>query len=501
MNVLLLYPEFPNTFWSFKHALWYIGKRAVTPPLGLLTVAAMLPGDWAVRLVDLNVGRLRAKDLEWADYAFVSAMAVQQDSARAVIGRCQAAGVKVVAGGPLFSTQAESFPEVDHLVLNEAELTLPRFLADLAAGRAERTYTGAGYADMGLSPVPRYELADLRRYVSMPLQYSRGCPFDCEFCDVTAQLGHRPRCKSVPQIMAELDHLKAVGWKGTAFFVDDNLIGNKKHVKTELLPALIEWQKRSGPMVFNSQVSINVADDAELIEKMSAAGFNTVFIGIETPDAETLRACKKGQNVNRDLLADVRRLQAAGIAVQGGFIVGFDDDSPAIFQRQIDFIQASGITTAMVGLLQAIKGTRLYERMKREHRLREESSGNNVASFSNFVPVMNETELRQGYGDVLRTIYSPRGYYQRLRTFLRQYQMPRIQQRLELQDLRAFVRANLMLGVIGRERVEYWRLLFWTMFRRPRMLPTAVYLAVIGHHYRRICAQYLRQLRAEAAAE
>jgi radical SAM superfamily enzyme YgiQ (UPF0313 family) len=495
MRVLLLYPEFPDTFWSYTHALRFIGKRAVQPPLGLLTVAAMLPKDWEVRLVDLNVRSLRPRDLAWANMAFVSAMTVQQASAREVLQRCRAAGLKIVAGGPLFTSQPEAFPEVDHLVLNEAELTLPPFLEDWHAHRPRRIYTTTEYADMALSPLPRFELADLRRYAMMPVQYCRGCPFDCEFCDVTAQLGHRPRQKSVTQILAELQRLRDLGWRSSVFFVDDNLIGNKKHLKTELLPALIEWQKHSGPTVFNSQVSINLADDPVLIDLMARAGFSTVFVGIETPDADALRACGKNQNVSRDLLADVHRLQAAGIAVQAGFIVGFDHDTPSIFQRQIDFIQASGIATAMVGLLQAIKGTRLYARLQREDRLREEFQGDNVAVGANFVPMMDDRVLREGYGRVLQTIYSPRGYYQRLRTFLRQYQLPRIRERFRFQDLKAFVRANLRLGILGRERFCYWRLLMWTMLHRPRLLATAVRLAVLGHHYRRICQGYTRSLQ------
>ncbi|MEI8194960.1 MAG: B12-binding domain-containing radical SAM protein [Phycisphaerae bacterium] len=500
MNTLLIYPEFPHTFWSYTHALRYIGKRAVLPPLGLLTVAALLPKSWQVRLVDLNVGPLKRHDLAWAEQVFVSAMAVQQDSARRVIAQCQAAGLRVVAGGPLFTSQRDSFPEVDHLVLNEAELTLPLFLADLAAGRPQRVYATKEWAQMEASPVPRFELADLRRYAMMPIQYSRGCPFDCEFCDVTAQLGHLPRFKSAPQMVAELDRLQEIGWKSSVFWVDDNLIGNKRHLQTEVLPAVREWQTRHRPTAFNSQVSINLADDPALIDQMARAGFNTVFIGIETPDHTALAGCHKKQNLNRDLLADVRRIQAAGIQVQGGFIVGFDQDSTNIFHRQVGFIQASGIVTAMVGVLQAMRGTKLYERLQREKRLTSESGGNNVASFSNFEPLMGTAQLREGYGYVLRTIYSPRSYYERVRVFLRNYQRPRIQAPLAWQDLRAFARSMVMLGIVGRERFEYWRLLVWTIFHRPRLLPMAVYLSVLGNHYRGICQKYLRVLKTPTPA-
>jgi radical SAM superfamily enzyme YgiQ (UPF0313 family) len=487
MNILLVYPKFPDTFWSFKHALRFIGKKAVSPPLGLLTVAAMLPADYNVRLVDLNISALRSTDLAWADYVFLSAMIVQQESVHRVIVQCKAAGVPIVAGGPLFSSNWEAFPEIDHLVLNEAELTLPDFLADLRAGCPKHIYASTDYADIQTSPSPRWELANLRSYATMPLQYSRGCPFDCEFCDVTALLGHRPRLKSVSQVLLELNTLKNLGWKDSVFFVDDNFIGNKRYLKTELLPALIDWQRQHGPIAFNSQASINLADDPVLIDMMARAGFDTVFIGIETPDPAALLECNKRQNVNRDLLLDIRRIQAAGIQVQGGFIIGFDHDDASIFQRQIEFIQSSGIVTAMVGLLQATPGTRLYHRLKKQNRLRDNSSGNNVTASTNVVPLMDPEVLRKGYARVLRALYSPRGYYRRLRTFLHNYQAPVVRSRFRWQYLLAFPRSLIVLGVFGRERVQYWRLLFWTTLHRPRLLTTAVYLSIVGNHYRRVC--------------
>jgi radical SAM superfamily enzyme YgiQ (UPF0313 family) len=491
VNILLLYPQFPPTFWSYSYALKFIGRKAVSPPLGLLTVAALLPPHFSVRLVDLNVTRLRDRDLAWADYAFVSAMAVQEPTARRLIARCKAAGLPIVAGGPLFTSQPDQFPEVDHLVLNEGELTLPPFLEDLQAGHPRRGYSTTEFADVRRSPLPRFELADLRRYAMMPLQYSRGCPFDCEFCDVTALFGHHPRLKTAEQLTAELDRLRELRWNDSVFFVDDNLVGNKRYLKTELLPALIQWQHGARPLPFNSQASINVADDPELLGLLSHAGFSTLFVGIETPDLDTLTSCNKNQNTKRDLLADVHRIQAAGIQVQGGFILGFDSDHPSIFQRQIDFIQSSGIVTAMVGLLQAIPGTKLHQRLKLLDRVRDQSSGDNVAGTTNIIPVMEPQVLRQGYFQVLRTLYSPKGYYARLRTFLRTYKSPRVNNRMQFQYLHAFVRANFVLGVLGRERFHYWYTLLWTLFHRPRMLPTTVYLAILGYHYRQICRRFL----------
>ena len=487
MNVLLVYPEFPDTFWSFKHALKFIRKRACSPPLGLLTVAAMLPAEWDKRLVDLNVRRLGAKDLAWADCAFVSAMAIQSGAARDLIVRCKEAGLMVVAGGPLFTSQSQQFPEVDHFVLNEAELTLPPFLADLARGRARRRYATSEFADVRGTPTPLWGLVDLRRYAWMNVQFSRGCPYNCDFCNVTTLFGHRPRTKSSEQIITELDSLYRRGWRGSIFFVDDNFIGNKRYLKSQLLPALGAWRKNKVGITFNTEVSIDLADDEQLMRLMVEAGFESVFIGIETPEEAGLAECSKKQNRNRDLVADVKRLQRAGLQVQGGFIVGFDSDTPSTFQRQIDFIQKSGIVTAMVGLLQAPSGTRLYERLKREGRLRGLSSGDNVDGTTNIVPLMNLETLREGYKRILRHIYSPEHYYQRVKTFLQEYTPPEIRARVSGVEALAVVRSVFQLGLLGKERVQYWKLLFWTRFRRPELLPLAITLAIYGYHYRKIC--------------
>jgi radical SAM superfamily enzyme YgiQ (UPF0313 family) len=486
MNVLLLYPEFPNTFWSMKHALKFVRKRASLPPLGLLTVAALLPPDWRVRLVDLNVRSLQAKDLAWADLVFVSAMIAQRDSARALVARCRAAGKTIVAGGPLFGSELEQFPEVDHFVLNEAEVTLPPFLADLARGQARRVYASAEFPDIRLTPAPRWELADRGRYASMSIQFSRGCPYDCDFCDITAMFGHRPRIKTPEQIVAELEGLYRLGWRGRVFFVDDNFIGNKRYLKETLLPALIAWRRRRPGLNFFTEASINLADDERLMRMMVEAGFRTVFIGIETPSDAGLKECDKAQNRGRDLVADVKRIQRAGLEVQGGFIVGFDSDTPATFQRQVEFIQKSGIVTAMVGVLNALPRTRLYERLQREGRLTGRTTGDNMDGTTNFVTRMNVEALSRGYQELVRRLYAPRAYYQRVRTFLREYRPPRARPRLDWGNLRALAYANLRLGLIGRERFQYWRLLVWTFFRRPALLETAVTLAIYGHHFRKI---------------
>jgi radical SAM superfamily enzyme YgiQ (UPF0313 family) len=492
VKVLMIYPEFPDTFWSFKHALKFIRKKAGAPPLGLLTVAAMIPAGWPVRLVDLNVRDLTDEDLQWADTAFVSAMIIQRESAFAAIARCKETGLKVVAGGPLFTAEYERFEQVDHFVLNEAELTLPPFLADLAAGHPQRVYSTTEYPDIHQTPSPRWELADLRHYDTVSIQFSRGCPFNCDFCNVTALLGHKPRTKSAEQIIGELDALYALGWRNNVFFVDDNFIGNKRLLKTEVLPALIKWRRGKVGMAFNTEVSINLADDEELLRLMNEAGFNTVFVGIETPSEASLSECSKVQNKNRDLIESVKRIQRAGLQVQGGFIVGFDNDTPSIFQQQVDFIQMSGIVTAMVGLLQAPYGTRLYERMKNEGRLSGEMSGDNVDGATNIVPKMGLDTLRQGYRWLLDQLYSPTVYYARVRTFLREYQPPKVSLHMEPQYVLAFFRSVYQLGMKGSERAQYWALLFWTLFRRPKLFPLAVTLAIYGFHFRQVAELHVQ---------
>ena len=487
----MIYPEVPDTFWSFKHALKFIRKRASLPPLGLATVAAMLPEDWTPRLVDCNVTRLKKADLKWADLAMVSAMLVQKDSTHEVVARCKEAGLPIVAGGPLFSDPAERLEAIDHFVLGEAENAFAPFLEDFKRGRARREYSIGEFPDVAAAPTPRWDLVDLKRYASASVQYSRGCPFNCEFCNVTSLFGHKPRIKSADQVVAELDTLWDLGWRDNVFFVDDNFIGNRKRLKNELLPALIEWRRSRPGMTFYTEASIDLADDPEMMDMMVEAGFRRVFIGIETPDDESLAECHKVQNRQRDLVADVKRIHNAGLRVQAGFIVGFDSDTPTIFERQIEFIQNSGIVTAMVGLLQAMPGTKLFERMKAEGRLKGFTTGDNVDGSTNIVSRMDPEMLREGYRRILKTIYSPKHYYRRVRVLLEDYHLPKVKTPVRFGDVAAFIRSAWRLGIVGRERVHYWKLLFWTRRKRPELFSLAVTLAIYGHHFRRTCRKAL----------
>jgi radical SAM superfamily enzyme YgiQ (UPF0313 family) len=487
-KVLFVYPQHPDTFWSYKYALKFISKKASSPPLGLLTVAAMLPEDWEKRLIDTQTTPLQEKDIEWADYVFISAMSIQEASARQVIARCRAKGVKTVGGGPLFTSMPDAFPDVDYLVLDEAEITLPLFLKDLEQGRPRRIYRSGVWADIGLTPNPRWEMIDMKKYASMNLQYSRGCPFNCEFCNITVLYGQKARTKGRDQIIAELDGLYRAGWKGSVFFVDDNFIGNKAKLKRDVLPGLVDWmKKRRYPFAFATEVSINLADDRELMELMVEAGFDTVFVGIETPNETSLAECQKLQNENRDLMACVKTIQRSGLQVQGGFIVGFDNDPPSIFDRLTRFIQESGIVTAMVGLLNAPRGTRLHKRLGKEGRLLNDITGDHMDLSMNFVPKMNLDVLISGYQRILRTIYSPHCYYDRIRCFLSEY----VPGRNKMFHFRAghavaFLRSVLFLGIIGGERRDYWKLLLWSLFTRPRLVPLAIQLAICGFHFRKV---------------
>ncbi|HDR50096.1 MAG TPA: radical SAM protein, partial [Mariniphaga anaerophila] len=397
MKILLVYPEYPDTFWSFKYALKFISKKASNPPLGLLTIAPLLPGNWEKKLIDLNVEKLKTKDILWADYIFVGAMSAQIKSTFEVIHHCKSLGKKIVAGGPLFTEDYEKFDEVDHLVLNEAEITLPLFLEDLKNGCAKKIYQTEEFADVTQSPPPDYSLIRFADYSSKSIQYSRGCPFNCEFCDITAMLGHKMRTKTTTQVLTELEQLYQQGWRGDIFFVDDNFIGKKQELKKDLLPAMVKWmEEHKNPFTFSTEASVNLSDDPELMRLMTRAGFSTVFVGIETPQESSLVECNKVQNRNRSLADSVKTIQQNGMEVLGGFIVGFDNDTPNIFQQQIDFIQHTGIVSAMIGLLNAPTKSRLYQRLHSEGRILSKMSGDNTDATTNFIPKMGLEKLVAG---------------------------------------------------------------------------------------------------------
>jgi radical SAM superfamily enzyme YgiQ (UPF0313 family) len=491
MKVLLINPEFPDTYWSFRHALPFEGKRCVFPPLGLLTVSALLPPSWDRRLVDLNVQSLKPRDIDWADMVFVTGMLVQKGSLRQVVQRCKARGKRVVLGGPYITTSAEDLPEADHIFLGEAETTLPQFVADLAHGEAKRTYQAAEKPPLSATPLAHFQLANMKRYSAMSVQYSRGCPFSCEFCDIIEIYGRVPRTKSNQQMLAEFDALRDLGWRGTVFIVDDNFIGNKKNVR-HLLPELAEWQKANGyPFSLITESSVNLADDERLLDSMKDAGFRRVFLGIETPVEESLKEAQKSQN-RGNLLDSVKTIQSYGMEVMAGFIVGFDNDPEDVFERQIDFIRKSAIPLAMVGLLTALPDTQLWKRLEREGRLLGESSGNNTECTLNFKTRMDPTVLVEGYQTIMRTIYSPREYYQRaldsMRRTAQQFSEP--QHYNPIEGLTSLAHIVLKLGIFDRERKEFWRFLNQTLSRHRHRFAESLRLAAMGYHFRKLSDAY-----------
>ncbi len=489
MKILLVYPSYPDTFWSFRHALRFISKKAAFPPLGLLTVAAMLPAEWEKKLVDMNVTELADEDITWADYVFISAMVVQRESVKEVISRCKALNIRTVCGGPLFTTGYDEFEGVDHFVLGEAESTLSLFLADLEKGEAKHLYETDERPPVDNTPLPMWSLIDSNQYSSLAIQYSRGCPFDCEFCDIIILNGHKPRTKEKDQMLAELEAVYNTGWRGGIFIVDDNFIGNKKKLKAETLPAMIEWGKeRKYPFSFFTEVSINLSDDEELMQMMADARFDRIFIGIETPNEDSLAECNKLPNKGRDLTSAVKILQNHGFEVQGGFIVGFDSDPVSIFRSQINFIQKSGIVTAMVGLLNAPRGTRLYHRLKDENRLLKDITGDNTDYSINFVPRMNYDTLINGYRNIVHTIYSPKQYYERVRIFLKEYNPPKVNKlpQLQFKHIEGLFKSIWFLGLKEKGRRYYWKLILTTLFKKPRAFPLSVSLSVFGFHFRKV---------------
>ncbi|MEW6263452.1 MAG: DUF4070 domain-containing protein [Thermodesulfobacteriota bacterium] len=487
-RAILINPEYPTTFWSFKHVLRFVSKKAAYPPLGLLTVANMLPADWDLSLVDMNVEKLKDDDLAQADYAMIGAMQIQKKSVMEVLDRCRRLGVKVIAGGPLFNSTPDEFLSlVDHLILNEAELTLPPFLSDLANGTPKKVYRTDAFPDLSLTPVPKWELAKVKKYATLTIQSSRGCPFNCDFCDITNLFGRRPRLKKAEQLITELETIYGLGYRGPVFFVDDNFIGNKEEIK-RILPLLIQWMTdRRHPFTFITEASINLADDDHLIELLVEAGFDTVFIGLETPNEMSLRECEKNQNLKRDMMAAIEKLQRAGLQVLGGYIVGFDHDDESIFARQMRFIQESGVVTAMVGLLNAMPNTKLWKRLKEENRLLAHASGDNTDGTMNFIPKMDREKLIEGYRRLVKTIYSPRPFYQRVSRFLERYR-PRRGYRMRAGEIKALIRSILYLGVLGNGLTQwyYWKIFLKSILFYRRSFGAAITLMVYGHHFRKV---------------
>ena len=495
-KALLVYPEHPPTYWGANYALEMVGIKAAFPPLGLLTIAAMFPPEYELRVADMNVAPLEDSDLEWADMVFTSTMIVQRVSLNTVIERCNRAGVPVIAGGPHPTTFHDEIPGVDHFVLDEAEEIFPGFLRDLESGIAKTIYREPRKPDVTLTPVPRFDLIDLENYYSMGLQFSRGCPFDCEFCDITKLYGRVPRTKSPAQMVTEFDSLRKLGWKGPLFLVDDNFIGNKREAM-KLLPVIAEWQKAHGyPFTLSTEASVNLAHMDELMDAMVEAGFDTVFLGIETPNPKALIKTKKPQNTSRKeenfLFNAVRKIQHKGMQVQGGFILGLDSDDEGVFDAQIEFIQQAGIPVAPIYLLTALRGTDMYERLRAENRLLDKEIGTNAMTL-NFKPELDPGTLIDGYRRVTATLYDPtlENYFQRcLALFEHLKAVPHL--RKPLGGNAVVVAAMRVRRQLSKDQIPaFSRFIAQVSRDHPRMLTTALRLAALGYHFERVTRQQI----------
>jgi len=497
-HVLLVYPAFATSFWSFKFALQYLGKKSSMPPLGLLTLANMFPSDYHLRLVDMNVHPLTDADLQWADLVCTSTMIVQRQSLEHVITRAKRAGKPVVAGGPHPTSYWEDMEDIDYFLLGEVEDTFPRFLHDLEQGTAQHCYVPQEKPAITQTPLPRYDLITMRAYSSMLLQFSRGCPFDCEFCDITKLYGRVPRTKTPEQMLAEFDLLYNLGWRGALFLVDDNFIGNRREA-LRLLRALIPWQQaRHYPFTLCTEASMNLVQYDELMDAMIQAGFTPVFVCIETPTPAALVATKKPQNVRTDdpeyPLHAVHTLQAKGFEVMGGFILGLDGEPPEVFDLHIRFIQHADIEMAMEGLLTALKGTDLYHRLAREGRLRGDTTGNNLDTQLNFVPEMPAALLTAGYTRVLNTIYDRRleQYFARCWSLVqrleRRHAPTPMATPLRLSEMLRFTGAS-QRQLLSPQGPAYMQFLSRVLLHQPAMLREAFALAAKGYHLRKITEQ------------
>lgn len=484
MKILLAYPKYPSTFWSFTYALELMGKKAAMPPLGLLTIAPIL-SEHELKLIDMNVNPITDEDILWADYVFISAMITQKDSARKLITKCKRLGTKIVAGGPLFNNLYNEFQDVDHFILNEGEITLPLFLEDLKNGNIKRIYSSDVRPDISNIPIPKWDLINLDDYARMAIQFSRGCPFDCEFCDIVNLNGRQPRVKTPEQFIKELNSLYDHGWRSSIFVVDDNFIGNKVQAKM-LLHELIKWKKEKHyKWSFMTQVSINLASDDELLNLMKQAGFSTVFIGIETPSKNSLEECNKFNNKNRDMAEDIKKIYNYGMEVYGGFIIGFDHDDKDIFDTQFKFIQKTGIVVAMMGLLTALPGTKLYKRLNSENRILTESSGNNIDFTINFIPKMEKEFLISEYKNLLLKLYNVENYYERIFNFLKEYKH-HTNDKLTHNLALGFLKCLYVLGIQDKNRFYFWKLFFTCLLKYQSSIPKVLTQAIFFKHYEKI---------------
>jgi radical SAM superfamily enzyme YgiQ (UPF0313 family) len=515
LNSLLISPRFPPTFWSYEPILELVGKKALMPPLGLITVAAMLPDTWTSRLVDCNVRPVTEAEWAWADIVLLSGMIVQKPHMLELVAEAGRRHKPVVVGGPYATALPHELRDAgaDFLVLDEAELTLAPFLAALDRGDVSGTFTANGEKpDVTTTPPPRFDLLELAAYDSMSIQFSRGCPFLCEFCDIIVLYGRRPRTKTPAQVLAEMAQLYQLGWRGTVFVVDDNFVGNRKAAK-QLLRELIGWQADRGfPFHFDTEASIDLAQDDELLDLMVASGFRSVFLGIETPDAESLERTLKLQNLRQPLHESVSAITASGIRVMAGFIIGFDGEATGAGSRIVDFVERTAIPTAFVSMLQALPGTALWDRLIREGRLRDAGTASgNQTYLTNFETTRPLAEVAEEFVEAFERLYEPRTYLDRTwRYFLalgrgRRVAAPALAppSREELRrTLPAMVRIFWRQGVVRSTRWRFWHHLVSIGRHCPSLVSDYITVCALNEHFlhfRRIVREGLGAQLAEIA--
>jgi radical SAM superfamily enzyme YgiQ (UPF0313 family) len=490
LKVLLVWPRFPSSFWTLDGILDLVPIETDQPPLGLLTVAALCPKDWTLKLVDRSFEDLLDADLHWADLVMVSGMRVQKADIRDTLLRARALGKRTIIGGPFASSEPELLLRLaDHVVVGEPDEVFPEIASDLERGSARRLYVVKEKPDVSKTPLPRFDLLKIDKYASMAVQFSRGCPFQCEFCDIITIYGRKPRTKKPAQLMAELDALYGLGWRDQVFIVDDNFIGNHK-LALELSFELQEWQKSHGyPLLFYTEASIDLAQKPELIDAMVKANFFYVFIGIESPSPKSLTEAKKFQNLRRDPLECVHYIQSQGLWVTAGFIIGFDSDTEEIFQQQKEFVERAAIPWAMAGFLQAPPTTPLFDRMMKEGRLLMDTTATSNFDPPNFKTLLPLPVLLKGYREVLSSLYSPSAFYDRCYRSLLQWKARKPQKAPTIPPaplLGIFVRSIVRQGLLSDYRGAYWKFLLRLLGRwslNPRKFSMGFALLLSGHHF------------------
>lgn len=492
MRVLLLYPLFPQSFWSFEKAITLIGRKAFLPPLGLITVAAILPQDWEFRLVDRNVSKLSEADWDWADLVILSAMIVQKPDLLDQIREAKRRGKKVAVGGPYPTSVPEECEATgaDYLILDEGELTLPMFVEAIARGEQSGTFRTTEKPDVTITPAPRYDLLEMNAYAMMSVQFSRGCPFQCEFCDIIVLYGRKPRTKEPAQLIAELDRLFELGWRGTVFMVDDNFIGNKRNVN-RLLAELQPWMAEKGyPFTFNTEASVDLAQDQALMDAMVACNFGSVFVGIETPDEDSLAVTKKFQNTRDPLSESIYKIQSSGIRVMAGFIVGFDGEKKGAGDRVVAFAEKAAIPLALFSMLQALPNTALSHRLKRENRLLDTSGDINQTTLLNFVPTRPIEDIAREYVDGFYQLYDPQNFLARTYRCYRilgQANYPKKERKAKKPFDPMFIKAAAVLfwkqGIVRKTRWTFWPYLFQMIRHNPGGVMSYLNICAQNEHF------------------